>query len=185
MTRIFTVMVLCAGVLSAQGILEYGVLSGAGAVGAAGVGKSVGGVLQKTADVTVEASGIDGVKTSPAARAAALAAQRKPAVVVEPEVIRGSAKTAAAVPVRVPAPIPPVAFPVSGEAGATPKVATREGLMGVRPGESRESVISQVGVPMSRINLPGDDGLVEVYQYRAVGGVRFKDGVVVSVQIAE
>src|ERR1700733_9128201 len=83
------------------------------------------------------------------------------------------------------APITPVAAPVV--AALVVKEPTVEDVASIKVGATASELRATLGVPESRISIPGDDGhLLEICQYWAkgepVGTVRLDNGRVVSVQ---
>jgi len=207
MLRACTAIFLCSGALSAQAILEHSLAAGVGSTAGAAMGKGVSDVLSRTSIATAEAASKG---APPPGRKAAPVVAGKAGTSNEPEIIRGARRTGAPTAVKLPVwavPVGPVAFPqapaapqaptdsttptVSEEAVVPPAPApqaSREGLLALQKGDTRSSVLSQLGAPASRISMSGDGGLVEVYQFRAngaaVGSIRFQDGSVASVQVA-
>jgi len=55
----------------------------------------------------------------------------------------------------------------------------------IKPGTSREELLSSVGTPSSRVMIPDSEGMVEMYRYRGNGGtlgtVRLVNGKVTEV----
>ena len=62
---------------------------------------------------------------------------------------------------------------------------TAEDIAKVKPGTSREELLAALGKPSSRVMVPSDGGLLEIYSYLsqdgAAGSVRLTDGAVSSV----
>jgi hypothetical protein len=83
---------------------------------------------------------------------------------------------AAPTPVAVSAPPPP------------PPPVTAQDVQTMQVGASRNDLLTRLGSPSSRIVMPEDGGLVEVYTYRVngakVGSVRLLNGAVTEVQSA-
>ncbi len=83
------------------------------------------------------------------------------------------------------APITPVMPPVVAE--VVVKEPTVEDIASIKVGATASELRAALGVPESRISIPGDDGhLLEICQYWAkgepVGTIRLDNGLVVSVQ---
>jgi hypothetical protein len=83
------------------------------------------------------------------------------------------------------APITPIAAPVAAE--VVVKEPTVEDIASIKVGATASELRAALGVPESRISIPGDDGhLLEICQYWAkgepVGTIRLDNGRVVSVQ---
>ena len=96
---------------------------------------------------------------------------------------------------EIPVESAPVAVPVRPEVAtaAVTEVLIRElspqDFAGIQVGTSASEVRAALGVPESKVSIPGDDGhLLEICQYWAkgepVGTVRLDNGHVVSVQVA-
>ncbi len=83
------------------------------------------------------------------------------------------------------APITPVVAPVAAQ--AVVKELTVEDVASIKVGATAGELRAALGVPESRVSIPGDDGhLLEICQYWAkgepVGTIRLDNGRVVSVQ---
>ncbi len=193
--RYAVLIVALSGVGAAQSLVEH---AAAAAVGTAG---SVGG--KKISD------GLDRVFKKTDGALAQAAGESKPAeaaktVKEKPSPARGAAAPGSASAVRraagkhrrasvpeTPAePAPAVAASPIRTPVAEPKVvtATAEAFAAVKPGESKQEMIANLGARAVRISIPEAGRLVEVYRYAAkgeeLGSIRVVNGAVTEVRAA-
>jgi hypothetical protein len=88
--------------------------------------------------------------------------------------------------VLAPAPSTPVIVPVAAE--IVVKEPTIQDIASIRVGASSSELRDALGVPESKVSIPGDDGhLLEICQYWAkgepLGTIRLDNGHVISVQV--
>jgi hypothetical protein len=86
------------------------------------------------------------------------------------------------------APAPAIATPETPAAAPRIGQPTAEDLRAVTNGSPRGELIARLGLPSSRVTIPDDNGLLEIYRYSGadglVGSVRLENGLVVAVQVA-
>lgn len=185
----------------AQSMMEYAGAAAGGSIGGV-AGKKVSDGLSKILDKVDKQTG-EAAKTPPAEtknklkeaieKAAAGKKSGPPAVAeVTPAAPKGSpapafrprwvgpkpppetqAQTETAAALAEPAPAPPPPPPPAEEIG---KIA---------PGTSRSDLLARAGAPASRISIPDDEGMLEIYHYRGgqSGTVRLRNGVVSEVRV--
>jgi hypothetical protein len=85
-------------------------------------------------------------------------------------------------------PAPAVAAPETPAPAPTIGQPTADELRAVPNGTPRGELMARLGLPSSRITIPDDSGLLEIYRYSGadglVGSVRLENGLVVAVQVA-
>jgi hypothetical protein len=188
---------VASGDLAGQILTEQAAAATGATIGTA-AGKPIGTALGKifaNADGSANGTSKDGPAAKSKAAKSALAA---------PTVKAGSPAAHAAVPSESPAtsseapirrarpipsePQPAAIVPIAPvAAAATVKEPTSQAVAGIQVGATAGELSTALGVPESRVSIPGDDGhLVEIYQYwgngEPVGTVHLDNGRVVSVK---
>jgi hypothetical protein len=191
------VLVLAAGVASAQAMLEHGLAAAGGsAAGVAGKGVSTG--LDKVFKTLDEAA-----KSTPTPPAAKKSAKPQKTQADPPYVL----------PIAGPSSPPPfVAFPAKGSSSDDSKDAhsatagtphhpvakrpeppapriTVEDIAAITIGTRKEELYAKVGRPSATMVIPDGDRLVEVMSYATrsqyLGSIRVDNGAVISVRVAK
>jgi hypothetical protein len=166
---------------------------------AAAAGASVGGAAGKpVSDAITRIFGNVDKTTAKATSAPAAAAPVAPARSVAPDLPATPAAGVAPAPQANPAPkvlraatvqpVPAVAAPETPAPAPTIGQPTADDLRAVTNGTPRGELMARLGLPSSRITIPDDSGLLEIYRYSGadglVGSVRLENGLVVAVQVA-
>jgi hypothetical protein len=80
-----------------------------------------------------------------------------------------------------------VTAPETPAPGPTIGQPNTDDLRAVTNGTPRGELMARLGLPSSRITIPDDSGLLEIYRYSGadglVGSVRLENGLVVAVQV--
>ena len=194
--RLFGLLVCCAGLASAQAIIEHAVAAGAGSV--AGVaGKRISDGVDKVLGL---ASGALSKSQTPAV---APASSARPQVTGVPAPLApltegplpgapagGRTRVAARVATESDAKMAlwEMTTPRPPQAPVTPKAPSAEDLAQIEQGTTRDQLLTKLGAPSSRVFIPEDGGLLEIYSYRSadghIGTIRLTDGAVTSVRPA-
>ena len=191
---------LCISPAYAQNILEHAAAAAGATVGTGG-GKMLSNGIDKILGKAAE-TGSNAAKPVPARPATipiappAPVSNRAPAFsqvpIGQPETPQHarSRRSAAAVDPDKPvfaAPEAPVSAPAAPSAIAPPP--SPEDFAKMKEGASRADVLAALGTPSSRITIPDDGHLIEIFSYsdgnRRVGSVRIDNGVVVTVSAAQ
>ena len=192
----FALCILLPAALSAQAMLSHGLAAGSGSLAGGMAGKKVSDVLNKVRGVE-EVATKAGVKPSPSQELkrgpvltpmpasdhiAPSRSRTRPLVALRQRPLHGD--PVPAIPSIVsPATLmvlPPPAPIVLGEASG-------DELRTVSTGAPREAVLGKLGIPASRVSIPDEGGMREIWYYTkrgdVSGAVRLVNGVVTVVQV--
>ncbi|MBM3814817.1 MAG: hypothetical protein FJW20_24595 [Acidimicrobiia bacterium] len=203
MAKYLFILLALPVMLAAQSLVKYSVAAAAGTAAGATMGKHLSKTLDNVMAAAAEAADPKGYTKQPEGPY-----EKKPE-------LRGAAKLPGAPPVkpaaasvRIPSPrgratlfrTPVPDFPgmetnppaeseqVIAEATPPPPPPqpTVDGLRNLEVGSARGHVVANLGAPMARITMAGEQGaLVEIYYYQSrgesLGSVRFNDGALSSV----
>ena len=192
--RLFGLLVCCAGLASAQAIIEHAVAAGAGSVAGVagkkisdGVDRVLGlanGALSRSQTQSVAPSPaktqITGVPSplAPLAEGSMAGAPGRPRAAAR--VSTESDHKMALWQMTTPRPPEPAA--------AAPRSPSPEDIAQIEQGTTRDQLLTKLGAPSSRVFIPEDGGLLEIYSYRSadghIGTIRLTDGSVTSVRPA-
>jgi hypothetical protein len=182
---------VCAASAFSQSLAEHAAAVAGGSIGSA-AGKPVSDAITH----------IFGNVEKTTAKAASAPAPTKPAAPSnssQPEVpeLPAVAPAGASAPVRhastgprvLNAALTPAPATATDNPAATPKLGqpSADELRAIATGTPRGELMARLGLPSSRISIPDESGLLEIYRYSGLNGlagsVRLENGLVVAVQV--
>lgn len=189
--RVFGLLVCITGLASGQALIEHAVAAGGGSVaGVAGkkVSDGVDKILGKARSLVLASGQEPATPTAPKGQVSGLPAPFAPSAGTSMPLWKQAGTVASHQPeINTAAPDRPEALPSSPVAPA-PNLPTVADISRIERGTTREQLAARLGAPSSRVFIPEDGTLLEIYSYRSADGqlstIRLTDGTVTAVRPA-